>query len=291
MLDLGIKIYERLAKLGEVHIIAGNHDIYKKDSTEVTSLDSLKWIPNIKIWKEPGCIDRGDKKLFLMPWRKNTKEESETLIECQKQYSPDYAFMHGTFSGSQYNKFVKIDKEEGGSIKSTEGYTRVYSGHIHWAQQFKNINVVGCPYEITRGDADNKKGMYCLDLETGEETFYENTISPKHIRFRFEEFNKDLFKEIEKVAPNNFIDVLVANSVLANNASKFAKEVKKIKDIARNLEIMQYEDSELEETEEVDEDVSLDHQDLINSEIEKRIPEDSRNRAMKIIDDIIKEVS
>jgi DNA repair exonuclease SbcCD nuclease subunit len=291
VLHLGIKIYERLAKLGEIHIIAGNHDIYKKDSTEITSLDALKWIPNIHIWKTPGCIERGDKKLFLMPWRTNTKEESETLIDFQKQFKPDYAFMHGTFSNTQYNKYVKIGNEDGGSTKSTAGYKRVYSGHIHWAQHINNINIIGSPYEITRGDSDNTKGMYCLDLESGEETFYENTVSPKHLKFKMEEFDKEVFKKIEEVAPNNFIDVIVANSALSSHAPKFKKALDKLKCIARNLEVQQYEDSILDEDEEVNENANLDHEELIQNEIEKRLPEESRKRAIKIIDDIIKEVS
>ena len=281
VLDLGIKIYERLAKLGEIHIIAGNHDIYKKDSTEITSLDILKYIPNIHIWKKPGCIERGNQKLFLMPWRANTKEESKTLIEFQDTYSPDYAFMHGTFSSTQYNKYVKIGKDDGGSTTSTKGYKRVYSGHIHWAQMIKNINIVGSPYEITRGDSDNKKGMYSLDLDSGEETFYENTVSPKHIKFR----------KIEAVAPNNFIDIVIANSALASTASKFKKALDKVKALARNLEIQQYEDT-VEEEQEVDENATLDHDELIQSEIEKRLPDaDDRASAIKIIDDIIKEVT
>lgn len=292
VLDTGIKIYERLAKLGEIHIIAGNHDIYKKDSTEITSLDSLKWIPNVKIWKEPGCIDRGGSKLFLMPWRATVKEEGETLKQYQQDYSPDYAFMHGTFSGTQYNKYVKIDDGEGGTTTSTAGYKRVFSGHIHWQQKIKNINIMGCPYEITKGDAENKKGIYYLDLETGNETFYENTISPKHLRFRFPEFNKDLFKKVAEAAPNNFIDIQIANSALAKSASNFTKEIQKIKDVARSIEIMQYEDEIKEEDEATEVNESMDHQELIQSEVQKRLNSESdRKKAIKIIDEIIKEVS
>ena len=291
VLNIGIRVYERLAKLGKIHIIAGNHDIYKKDSTTITSLDSLKWIPNVKIWKEPGCINVGLSKLLLMPWRATVKEEGETLKEYQKQYKPDYAFMHGTFSGTQYNKYVKIDSKEGGSTSSTVGYKRVFSGHIHWQQDVKNINIIGSPFEITRGDADNKKGMYYLDLNTGEETFYENKISPKHIKFRLIEFDKDIFKKIAEVAPNNFIDIQIANSALAKSASKFNKEIIKIKDLARNLEIQQYEDEVLED-DVSDVSETMDHDELIQTEIKKRLPEETdRKKAIKIIDEIIKEVS
>ena len=288
VIDSTIKIYERLAKLGEIHILAGNHDIYKKDSTEITSLDILKWIPNITIWKEPGCIERFNSKLFLMPWRKNNREESDTLTNYQEQHKPEYAFMHGTFANTQYNKYVKIGETEGCSTNSTKGYKRVYSGHIHWSQKIKNINIVGCPYELSRGDADNKKGIYYLDTETGNETFFENLISPKHLKFKLEKYDKDVLDKIEKLMNNNFIDIHIANSALAQNASGFTKSFNKFKEVARNVEIHQYDDT-IEESNESDETIT-DHATLIQSEIQKRLNAVDMKRAIKIIDDIIKEV-
>ena len=93
-----------------------------------------------------------------------------------------------------------------------------------------------------------------------------------------------------KVAHNNFIDVLVANSAFADNASKFTKSLNALRDACRNLEIQQYDDRVLEE--EVQEETKdMDQQELITEAVNKRIPEESRNRAYKIIDDIIKELS
>ena len=84
-LDLGIKIYEELGSILPVHIIAGNHDIYYKTNTSITSLDTLKYIPNINIHKDVSIIEHDNSKLLLMPWRKDVKEESETLKEYQKK--------------------------------------------------------------------------------------------------------------------------------------------------------------------------------------------------------------
>lgn len=291
VLDAVIKVYENLAKLGQVHIIAGNHDIYKKDSTEITSLDSLKWIDGINIWKNPACINVKQHKLFLMPWRANVKEEGETLKAYQKQYKPDYAFMHGTFSGSKYNKYVKIEKNEGGSLSSTVGYKKVFSGHIHWQQDIKNVNIMGSPYELTRGDADNKKGIYYLDLDSGEETFYENTISPKHIKFTINEFKEEFFDDIIKASPNNFVDVHVSNTVFSKYASKLTAKFKEITKIAKDLKVHSFEDfTDEEDVDEVKE--NIDYQELIFSEVKKKLTyETDRSRAIKIINDIIKEVS
>ena len=44
----------------QTHIIAGNHDIYYKNSTEISSIDILKWIPNVHIYKEPEIFNEID---------------------------------------------------------------------------------------------------------------------------------------------------------------------------------------------------------------------------------------
>ena len=86
-MDLGIKIYEELSKIGPVHIIAGNHDIYYKTSTEISSLDILKYIPNVTVHKDVNVLEHDNIKFLMMPWQKDVKEESETLQKYQKESS------------------------------------------------------------------------------------------------------------------------------------------------------------------------------------------------------------
>ena len=286
-LDLGIKIFEELGKIGPVHIIAGNHDIYYKTNTNVTSLDSLKYIPNITIHKDVNILEYNNKKLLMMPWRKDVKEESSTLIENQKEHNCDYAFMHGTFSLTSYNKFVTIGKEDGANPSSAEGYSRVYSGHIHWSQQRNNINIIGTPYQITRGDSGNLKGMFTLDLETGKEVFFENTISPKFLQFRIDKIDKAQLMEINKLSKNNFVDINIQEHLLATNSSKLTKVFHKIGEKARELNIFPIE----QDYGDIDESSSsLDAKELINKEIDKRFKGEDNMKARKIFEDIFKSI-
>jgi DNA repair exonuclease SbcCD nuclease subunit len=206
VLNLGIEIFESLSSIFKdgIYIICGNHDIYGKNTNEVNSLKSLKWIPGVNIFEEPETINFGPKKVFLMPWRKDHDAEREVLRSVE---SHDYMFCHTDLKGLMFNKFVRI--EEGLNYDDMDKFERVYSGHIHYSQNFGKMRMLGSPYQLTRSDTDNLKGITVLDLETGYEEYYENTFSPKFIRLTFEKVLNSTPDELNPIFKNNFIDILV----------------------------------------------------------------------------------
>jgi hypothetical protein len=56
---------------------------------------------------------------------------------------------------------------------------------------------------MTRSDRDNQKGIYLLDLESGNHTFFENHISPVFIRYYINEILEMRMEEIENEIKNN----------------------------------------------------------------------------------------
>ena len=64
VLHYAVDLFERLGEILPVHVICGNHDIWAKKSNEITSIDSLKWIPNVAIYKEPRQFNWADKKVL-----------------------------------------------------------------------------------------------------------------------------------------------------------------------------------------------------------------------------------
>lgn len=206
VLNLGIEIFESLSSIFKdgIYIICGNHDIYGRNTNEVNSLKSLKWIPGVNIFEEPETINFGPKKVFLMPWRKDHDAEREVLRSVE---SHDYMFCHTDLKGLMFNKFVRI--EDGLNYDDMDKFERVYSGHIHYSQNFGKMRMLGSPYQLTRSDTDNLKGITVLDLETGYEEYYENTFSPKFIRLTFENVLNSTPDELNPIFKNNFIDILV----------------------------------------------------------------------------------
>ena len=206
VLDLGVRVAERFSELfpDGIFFIIGNHDIWGKSNNEVNSLKSIKWIPGIKILEDPITLNLGGKSFFMMPWRKDHEEEEKTLEETEIH---DYLCCHADIRGLKFNKFVQVDG--GASIDKFKKFKKVYSGHIHYAQECDNIKKLGSPYEITRSDMGNTKGITLLDLETGKETFFENDHSPKFKRFFFDDILNSTIEKLEPEFRNNFVDVMV----------------------------------------------------------------------------------
>ena len=69
--------------------------------------------------------------------------------------------------------------------------------------------MLGSPYELTRSDMDNPKGITLLDLETGEERFFKNDFSPKFKRFQFEDLLEKNIDEANSEFENNFVDIMI----------------------------------------------------------------------------------
>lgn len=206
VLDLGVGIFEELSKIFKdgIYIICGNHDIFGKSSNEINSLASIKWIPRVNIFVEPTTVYFGPKKIFLMPWRKDHEAERETLNGAEQH---DYMFCHTDLKGLMFNKFVRID--EGLEYDDISKFERVYSGHIHYSQYFGKMRMLGSPYQLTRSDTDNPKGITILDLETGDEEYFDNNFSPKFVRLTFEKVLNSTPIELEPYFKNNFVDILV----------------------------------------------------------------------------------
>jgi hypothetical protein len=116
-------------------------------------------------------------------------------------------FCHTDIKGMSFNKFVKI--EEGADGDKFSNFQRVYSGHIHYAQKYKNVRMLGCPYELTRSDSGNTKNLWRLDLETDEEVNFENDISPKFVKYRLEWILEQTTEKLQELFYNNFVDILV----------------------------------------------------------------------------------
>ena len=61
VLHYSIELFEKLGKILPVHVICGNHDIWAKKSNDVSSIDTLKWIPNVQVYKKPKSFKWHDK--------------------------------------------------------------------------------------------------------------------------------------------------------------------------------------------------------------------------------------
>jgi UDP-2,3-diacylglucosamine pyrophosphatase LpxH len=206
VLNLGVDLAERFSNIfvDGIWLLVGNHDIFGKNTNDINSLKSIKWIPGVTIFEEPCSLKLGNKTFFMMPWRKDSNEEENCLDSAEPH---DYLCCHCDIRGLKFNKFVNV--EHGANIDKFRKFSRVFSGHIHYGQTLGNIIMLGSPYEITRSDSGNKKGIYLLNLESDSLEFFENTLSPKFKRFHFEEILEKTIDEVNQEFNNNFVDVMI----------------------------------------------------------------------------------
>ena len=235
VLNYAVDLFERLGEILPCYVICGNHDIWAKKSNDISSIDSLKWIPNVQVYKEPELLDWSGRKVLLMPWRRDAEHEAETLAEYPQT---DIVFCHSEVRGIYLN--AKVKNEHGTETNIYDKYTRVYSGHIHFRQEKNKLLMVGVPYQLTRSDRDNPKGFDMVNLEDMEETFFENHISPKFLRYNIKAIYDLPLGKFKEQIENNFVDLFVPSNIATTNA--LSNLVGEIQQISRKLEPNIYEE-------------------------------------------------
>ena len=233
-----IDLFERLSKIAHIHIILGNHDIYRKNTNDITSVDILKHIPNITIHKEPTIHTYGKIKCLLMPWRKDKDHEQESLAEYK---NIDYLFCHSEVKGVALN--AKVKNEHGSDVNQYNKYDAVYSGHIHYRQRLGKLNMVGVPYQLTRSDSGNQKGFWLVDLSNMEEQFFENHTSPKFVKFDLAKLYNTPIGDFKEVIRNNYVDLFVPSKIATTSA--LGRLINEIQHISRRIEPNIYDENDI----------------------------------------------
>jgi len=226
VLDSAMKTFEKISNILPVYMICGNHDIYQQKSNEINSLKVFKWLKNVNTFTKPAILksSANNKELLLMPWQ-NLREQEKNIITTNKT---DFLFCHTDIQNLKFNRKVNIN--EGNKTELFNDFTGVYTGHIHYSQHYANIRAVGSPYQITRSDIGNPKGIWLLDLKSDTEEFFENNISPKFLKIKLTDVLNYNLEEIDKIFTNNFIDILIStNDVVTFPFTKFLNLIHNVK--------------------------------------------------------------
>ena len=203
ILNKALEIFRKLSEIMPIVIIVGNHDIYRKQTNEIHSTIIFNNIKNIEVLTEPAVYQTKFKSVFMMPWVEDKTKE----VEIIRNNPADYMFCHTDFLNMKYNRKVAI--EEGLNPDIVEHYKKVYSGHIHYSQHTKNIRMIGCPLQLTRGDIYNQKYVYLLDFENDKEVRFVNDYSPRFLKFKIDDILDATLDEMQEHIKNNFVDIIV----------------------------------------------------------------------------------
>lgn len=204
-LNVANDLIRRLSRVCEVFLLQGNHDLYEKFNSNITSLNIFD-LENVNIISVPSELTLNGQKVLLVPWLCGTSLQEH--IDAS-HLSDKYDIMMGHFeiaasceiptkgrsyanaykSGSKNYSSVEKDNIVSEILHHTNDFSTIYLGHIHDHEvlTFENRtwNIVGSPqYQVhdMQRLPDSKKlhGYYILDEKNNEE-FNLSTSVPRFV--------------------------------------------------------------------------------------------------------------
>lgn len=212
-------------------IIAGNHDVYFKNRTDVNSLSIFKGRTNISIFETVHSFTHNNKVITLAPWN--------TSIESIPQ--SDYVFGH-----LEIDSFPMVPGklcEDGFKISNVLDKTKfAMSGHFHIRNEKffdrGKIVYVGNPFQMDFGDSGNDKGIYILNLDNFWFDFIENPVSPKCNRINLSDFTTkgDIDSQDEAKIHNQIVRLRIDKNITQEDLTYLTQYIYNLKPLAFSID-------------------------------------------------------
>ena len=235
VLNVAIDVMKCIANECQVYVVIGNHDIYKKCETDITSLKPFDDVDGVMlIYDKYELMLKDDKKLLLVSWVGDLKKENKIIAENKDNY--DILVFHTELSGMTYDNNRTIINGINLDIVEDD---KIVSGHIHKRQESKKGIYLGSPYHLDRSDIGNRKGIYTFTVDNGKliRSFYENTYSPEYVLKRFSEIGRNP-EDWKDIVSNNFVYIVFTSKELEIvNTEKFINELRQYR--PRNIELIE----------------------------------------------------
>lgn len=161
---------ERLKALGiQTYVIAGNHDVYYKNTNETNCLCELigDRYENVHVFDTRAkMVELLGKRFLLQPWISNDEKAQEEARKTLRETDADVICGHFDIVGFEHRPGSYCD--EGLDVSEFIKFPLVLSGHYHSKQSKGNIEYLGSPWEMTWGDYCDSKGFHFLNADTLE---------------------------------------------------------------------------------------------------------------------------
>ena len=243
-----VNYFDPLREMGiTIHTVIGNHDIYYKNTNDVSSVSLLlKEYDNVIIYPETQEIKLGRLKILLVPWI--NQENEKISIDAIKKSKAKIVMGHLELNGFQATRGHMM--EDGMDINHFNKFEKVYSGHYHTRSTNGKIYYLGNPYEMFWNDVKDDRGFHIFDTETLEHTPVNN---PYRLFYNvyYDDTNYKLFNATEY--KDKIVKVIVKQKTDQKQFEKFIDKlsaigVQELK-IVENFNIQGNDDFEVEETE------------------------------------------
>lgn len=219
VLNVSYNLMKKLSSAAKVYCILGNHDLYLKNSTELTSLVIFKDLANVKIVYQPYELSINGNRTLLVPWLSNVSGFQKCTYDMlfghfdisQKFLISSYASDNSSNVKAEGDIASKINADS--ILASNDGQQddkdyevkdfidtvkldgTIFSGHIHAHRELitkkRKFIFVGDPYQQNLGERMNKCGFYVID-DSNHYSFKEIDGIPKHVELKMSEVQQHL---------------------------------------------------------------------------------------------------
>lgn len=205
-----------------MHIIAGNHDEYFKDTYRVNALDEFvtNRYDNIKTYSRPTTIDIDGCEFFLLPWI--TKEYEKECYDAIEKSKAPICIGHLELDGFEMQKGMLSD--HGCNSKIFGRFDSVFTGHYHHRSSRDNIHYIGAFCEHIWSDYNDPRGFVVFDTESRDTVFHRNPFSIFHMVAYDDVKHPDILEKINATDYSKFKDCYV-KIVCVNKTNPYAMDV------------------------------------------------------------------
>ncbi len=214
--------FDRLSAAGmDVHMLAGNHDTYYKNTNDVNSPDLLlREYNNINVIDHPTTIQVGGVDVCMMPWI--CPDNYDASINEMKTTKAELCMGHFEISG--FAMYRGMQSHEGLEKSLFEKFDLVFSGHYHHRSNDGHIYYLGNPYELTWQDYNDPRGFHLFDLSTRELEFIANPYT-MFARIEYNDKDTDPVDLDALDLQNTYVKLVVVNKT---DYYKFDKFIQKL---------------------------------------------------------------
>jgi DNA repair exonuclease SbcCD nuclease subunit len=276
-------VFEPLKERGiEMHLIAGNHDAYYKNTNSVNSVELLlKEYDNVHVYSEAAEATVAGLNVLLVPWINSENEEN--TVKIVEKTRCNIALGHLELNGFRVNRQIVMDHGLESSI--FEKFNKVFSGHYHTRSTDGRIFYLGNPYEMYWTDVGDNRGFTVLDTETLEHEYVDNPYKMFY-SIKYDDTDHQLFDATPYV--NKIVKVVVVNK---SNTVKFEKFIDKLYQtgvadlkIVENFDFSGWYDKEADEVLQSEDTLTI-----LDRYIEETETELDKSKVQKLIREIYQE--
>ena len=204
-----------------VHMLAGNHDTYFKNTNDVNSPELLlKEYTNIIVIDHPTTINVDGTDVCMMPWI--CPENHQASLNEMKTTTADLCMGHFEIAG--FSMYRGMESHEGLDKSTFEKFDMVFSGHYHHRSDDGHVFYLGNPYELTWQDYNDPRGFHLFDLSTRQLEFVGNPYT-MFARVEYDDKEMDPIELDDIDLKDKYVKLIVVNKT---DYYKFDKFIQKL---------------------------------------------------------------